>query len=123
MCYFVPRIQQRRRKRIRIKSIHERKTYAFQNECKIKKKTFAYNLLQYHCQHFIINRPNQQLSDYTMASKENGARVINFNCIRFDSNCKTFVFLIYLRLNSNSNLRITKSNCWLPSSSLTSVIV
>lgn len=50
----------------------------------VKKKKIAHTLLQYHCQHIIINRPNQQLLDYTMASKENGARVIYF--IRFHSN-------------------------------------
>lgn len=50
----------------------------------VKKKPIAHTLLQYHCQHIIINRPNQQLLDYTMASKENGARVIYF--IRFHSN-------------------------------------
>lgn len=82
MCYFVQRIQRQRRKRIRIKSTHGGKIKHF--KMSVKKKTIAHTLLQYHCQHIIINRPNQQLLDYTMASKENGARVIYF--IRFHSN-------------------------------------
>lgn len=81
MCYFVQRIQRQRRKRIRIKSTHGGKLNIL--KC-VKKKPIAHTLLQYHCQHIIINRPNQQLLDYTMASKENGARVIYF--IRFHSN-------------------------------------